>query len=183
MLSGHAHERAHRPHRSLLSAPSRGPGVECRARQSSPCPPPPQSQSTARRAAVRQVQSPRWARRGHARAQRIAADGWPDDQLSSTHMCSSCHQRRAGACSPPAAALRMGRRVPGQCSGGRARPTGAPRRAAPAAHAGRQPRSRPPFPRPCLQYKVKDMSQADFGRLEIELAEAEMPGLMACRTE
>ncbi len=27
------------------------------------------------------------------------------------------------------------------------------------------------------------MSQADFGRLEIELAEAEMPGLMACRTE
>jgi adenosylhomocysteinase len=33
------------------------------------------------------------------------------------------------------------------------------------------------------QYKVKDMSQADFGRLEIELAEAEMPGLMACRTE
>lgn len=27
------------------------------------------------------------------------------------------------------------------------------------------------------------MTQADFGRLEIELAEAEMPGLMACRTE
>lgn len=34
-----------------------------------------------------------------------------------------------------------------------------------------------------LQYKVKDISQADFGRLEIELAEAEMPGLIACRTE
>eukprot|EP00884_Botryococcus_braunii_P007370 jgi/Botrbrau1/16634/Bobra.0068s0053.1 len=34
-----------------------------------------------------------------------------------------------------------------------------------------------------FQYKVKDMSQADFGRLEIELAEAEMPGLMACRAE
>ncbi|KAJ0094016.1 hypothetical protein Patl1_26083 [Pistacia atlantica] len=33
------------------------------------------------------------------------------------------------------------------------------------------------------EYKVKDMSQADFGRLEIELAEVEMPGLMACRTE
>ena len=33
------------------------------------------------------------------------------------------------------------------------------------------------------QCKVKDMSQADFGRLEIDLAEAEMPGLMACRTE
>jgi hypothetical protein len=27
------------------------------------------------------------------------------------------------------------------------------------------------------------MTQADFGRLEIDLAEAEMPGLMACRTE
>ena len=27
------------------------------------------------------------------------------------------------------------------------------------------------------------MSQADFGRLEIEMAEAEMPGLIACRTE
>ena len=34
-----------------------------------------------------------------------------------------------------------------------------------------------------LQYKVKDISQADFGRLEIDMAEAEMPGLMACRTE
>lgn len=33
------------------------------------------------------------------------------------------------------------------------------------------------------EYKVKDMSQADFGRLEIDLAEVEMPGLMACRTE
>ena len=33
------------------------------------------------------------------------------------------------------------------------------------------------------EYKVKDMSQADFGRLEIELAEVEMPGLMSCRTE
>ena len=30
---------------------------------------------------------------------------------------------------------------------------------------------------------MKDISQADFGRLEIELAEAEMPGLIACRTE
>jgi hypothetical protein len=27
-----------------------------------------------------------------------------------------------------------------------------------------------------LQYKVKDIAEADFGRLEIELAEAEMPG-------
>ena len=33
------------------------------------------------------------------------------------------------------------------------------------------------------EYKVKDISQADFGCLEIELAEVEMPGLMSCRTE
>ena len=31
--------------------------------------------------------------------------------------------------------------------------------------------------------KVKDMSLADWGRKEIELAEVEMPGLMACREE
>jgi len=30
---------------------------------------------------------------------------------------------------------------------------------------------------------VKDMSLADFGRLEIELAEVEMPGLISCRKE
>lgn len=34
-----------------------------------------------------------------------------------------------------------------------------------------------------LKYKVKDISLADFGRKEIELAEAEMPGLMALRDE
>ncbi|KAD0494650.1 hypothetical protein E3N88_44175 [Mikania micrantha] len=33
------------------------------------------------------------------------------------------------------------------------------------------------------EYKVKDMSLADFGRLELELAEVEMPGLMSCRAE
>ncbi|KAL7196994.1 hypothetical protein ACSBR1_036914 [Camellia fascicularis] len=33
------------------------------------------------------------------------------------------------------------------------------------------------------EYKVKDMSQADFGRLEIELAEFEMQGLMPRRSE
>ncbi|KAF8016659.1 hypothetical protein BT93_H2010 [Corymbia citriodora subsp. variegata] len=33
------------------------------------------------------------------------------------------------------------------------------------------------------EYKVKDMSQAGFGRLEIKLAEVEMPSLMACRSE
>ncbi len=34
-----------------------------------------------------------------------------------------------------------------------------------------------------LAYKVKDMSLADWGRKEITLAEAEMPGLMALRDE
>ena len=32
-------------------------------------------------------------------------------------------------------------------------------------------------------YKVKDISQANFGRKEISLAETEMPGLMALRKE
>jgi len=34
-----------------------------------------------------------------------------------------------------------------------------------------------------LSYKVKDIALADFGRKEIRLAEAEMPGLMALREE
>ncbi|MEL6635507.1 MAG: adenosylhomocysteinase [Bacteroidota bacterium] len=34
-----------------------------------------------------------------------------------------------------------------------------------------------------LKYKVKDISLANWGRMEIELAEAEMPGLMALREE
>ena len=34
-----------------------------------------------------------------------------------------------------------------------------------------------------LEYKVKDINLADWGRKEIELAEAEMPGLMALREE
>ena len=34
-----------------------------------------------------------------------------------------------------------------------------------------------------LPYKVKDITLADWGRKEIDLAEAEMPGLMALRTE
>ncbi len=34
-----------------------------------------------------------------------------------------------------------------------------------------------------LKYKVKDINLAKWGRLEIELAEAEMPGLMALRKE
>jgi adenosylhomocysteinase len=33
------------------------------------------------------------------------------------------------------------------------------------------------------EYKVKDIAQADFGRLEIQLAEVEMPGLMSCVSE
>jgi len=32
-------------------------------------------------------------------------------------------------------------------------------------------------------FRVKDITLADFGRKELELAEVEMPGLMACRTE
>ena len=34
-----------------------------------------------------------------------------------------------------------------------------------------------------LEYKVRDLSQAEWGRKEIELAEQEMPGLMAIRAE
>ena len=34
-----------------------------------------------------------------------------------------------------------------------------------------------------LSYKVKDISLADWGRKEITLAEAEMPGLMSLREE
>ncbi|HEX5111583.1 MAG TPA: adenosylhomocysteinase [Saprospiraceae bacterium] len=34
-----------------------------------------------------------------------------------------------------------------------------------------------------VKYKVKDINLAKWGRLEIELAEAEMPGLMALRTQ
>jgi adenosylhomocysteinase len=34
-----------------------------------------------------------------------------------------------------------------------------------------------------LKYKVKDINLAKWGRLEMELAEAEMPGLMATREE
>ena len=36
---------------------------------------------------------------------------------------------------------------------------------------------------PYVPYKVKDIALADWGRKEIELAEAEMPGLMSLRTE
>jgi len=36
---------------------------------------------------------------------------------------------------------------------------------------------------PYIPYKVKDMSLADWGRKEIDLAEAEMPGLMSLREE
>jgi len=33
------------------------------------------------------------------------------------------------------------------------------------------------------QYKVKDLSLAEWGRKEIQLAEAEMPGLMSLRQQ
>ena len=32
-------------------------------------------------------------------------------------------------------------------------------------------------------FKVKDISEAEFGRKEISIAESEMPGLMALREE
>ena len=38
-------------------------------------------------------------------------------------------------------------------------------------------------PRTVTDYKVKDLSLADFGRKEIQMAEVEMPGLMAMRDE
>ena len=34
-----------------------------------------------------------------------------------------------------------------------------------------------------IPFKVKDISLADWGRKEIKLAEAEMPGLMSIRKE
>jgi adenosylhomocysteinase len=34
-----------------------------------------------------------------------------------------------------------------------------------------------------LQYRVKDISQAEFGRKEIEIAEKEMPGLLSIRNK
>ena len=34
-----------------------------------------------------------------------------------------------------------------------------------------------------MNYKVKDISLAEWGRKEIKLAEAEMPGLMSIREE
>lgn len=33
------------------------------------------------------------------------------------------------------------------------------------------------------EFKVRDISLADYGRLQIQQAELEMPGLMACRAE
>ena len=36
---------------------------------------------------------------------------------------------------------------------------------------------------PWNDFKVKDISQAEFGRKEISIAESEMPGLMALREE
>ena len=34
-----------------------------------------------------------------------------------------------------------------------------------------------------VEYKVKDLTLSDWGRKEIKLAEAEMPGLMSLRKE
>src|SRR4030088_727873 len=43
------------------------------------------------------------------------------------------------------------------------------------------PRTRSPLDRPA--FKVADLSLAEFGRKELRLAEQEMPGLMALRSE
>jgi adenosylhomocysteinase len=40
-----------------------------------------------------------------------------------------------------------------------------------------------PIPELRLEHAVKDISLAEWGRKEIELAEKEMPGLMAIRRE
>ncbi len=45
------------------------------------------------------------------------------------------------------------------------------------------PRAKAAPPAPTLEHKVKDLSLAEWGRKEIELAEKEMPGLMAIRRE
>ena len=37
--------------------------------------------------------------------------------------------------------------------------------------------------KPAADYKVADLALAEFGRKEIEIAETEMPGLMALRAE
>jgi adenosylhomocysteinase len=37
--------------------------------------------------------------------------------------------------------------------------------------------------KPAADYKVADLGLAEFGRKEIEIAETEMPGLMALRAE
>jgi adenosylhomocysteinase len=63
----------------------------------------------------------------------------------------------------------------------------APRRPAPRRPAPRStPAARPdasPGAAAALEYRVKDLSLAEWGRKEIELAEKEMPGLMAVRRE
>jgi len=33
------------------------------------------------------------------------------------------------------------------------------------------------------EYKVRDLAEADYGRMELDIAEVEMPGLMSCRSE
>jgi adenosylhomocysteinase len=55
--------------------------------------------------------------------------------------------------------------------------------ATPAARIARLPVKRTGTKARTLEYQVKDLSLADWGRKEIELAEKEMPGLMAVRKE
>src|SRR5437763_1414505 len=53
------------------------------------------------------------------------------------------------------------------------------RQSPPAICTGHQPRD----PRVSHDYAVKDINLADWGRKEIDIAETEMPGLMATRAE
>jgi adenosylhomocysteinase len=55
--------------------------------------------------------------------------------------------------------------------------------ATPAARIARLPARKAGAKARTLEFKVKDLSLADWGRKEIELAEKEMPGLMAVRKE
>ena len=55
--------------------------------------------------------------------------------------------------------------------------------ATPAARIARLPVKKTGAKARTLEFKVKDLSLADWGRKEIELAEKEMPGLMAVRAE
>src|SRR6185312_6049290 len=106
-------------------------------------------------------------------------------------------RRRLRAAPPGGAAAARGRRAVARRAGGasRARPRAglAALGAGEALEAARRRRGAAPLDpigahrmtttTPATDYKVADIGLADFGRREIELAEHEMPGLMATRAE